>query len=194
MHNFNVFISPFVYFFSLSIVNAFMSAAQAQGDKGKDPLIKLVIHPQEHVIIPEHSYAFLHCAANYTVQPVDDYENDEPMVFPDDEDFQLNDAPSDALSRQNSGSNEAKVENQCSQDVQYQWQRDGKPIYADSESSVIQTFCNGTIKIKHSSMATGIYRCVASTTSSVDGAVISKASHVQAAGKFQSNRPTTINC
>lgn len=167
-------------------MNAFLSSGQGDKGKGQDPLIKLVRHPQEYVIIPEHLYAVLHCTANYTPVPDNDYENDAPMVLPDDDDFQLNDAPSDALLRPNSGSNEAAAPNQCSQDVQYQWLRNGEAINGDSESSFIQTFCNGSIKIKHSAMATGIYRCVASTTHSDDGAVVSKASHVQAAGKFQS--------
>lgn len=185
MFNVSIFL---VLFFPLCVANAFLSSGQDKG-KAPEPLIKLVVHPQEHVIIPNHSYAFLHCGANYTGKPDDDYENDDPFTneyLADDTDFEQNDSPTDDLSLQSSGSNEAAAKNRCPQEIQYQWLRNGEPISGDSNSSFIQTFCNGTIKIKHTPMAAGTYRCVASTTQAGDGALISKASNVKAAGEFQS--------
>lgn len=168
----------FVFFFSSVIaVNAFLSSGQ--GTKGPDPRIKLVIHPKQHVIIPSRSFVLLHCEANFTDYPEYDYENDDMNAyFPNDGDFMQNDEPISDKS--------AKIEattNLCPQEVQYQWLRDGQRISNATNTTFIQTFCNGTIKIKHSPLATAIYRCVAGTTKQDIGEVVSKASHVQAAGK-----------
>lgn len=158
-------------------MNGFLSSAQ--GTKGSDPLIKLVIHPQEHVIVPIRSFVLLHCEANFTDYPDYDYENDDGDAYrielSNDGDFMQNDAPNDYSHQQSS-------ENLCQQEVQYQWLRNDKPIN-DPNNLFTQTFCNGTIKIMHSTMATGTYRCVSSTTKPEVGAVVSKASHVKAAGK-----------
>ncbi|XP_031623954.1 uncharacterized protein LOC116341177 [Contarinia nasturtii] len=157
--------------------NAFLSSGQ--GVKGPDPQIRLVVHPNKHVIIPVGSFVLLHCEANFTDNstPNDesDYENDEPF-FPDESDFIQNDEASDYSNHQE----ENTATNVCQQEVQYQWLRDDRPIN-DTLSSYIQTFCNGTIKIAHSTIATAIYRCVAKTTKPDIGAIISKASKVETA-------------
>lgn len=169
-------------------MNAFLSSGQ--GTKGSDPRIKLVIHPKEHVIIPLRSFVLLHCEANFTDYPDYEYENDDMNAyFPNDGDFTQNDEPISDSSQQYSGSNEGATMHLCSQDVQYQWLRNEHPI-GDKTHAFIQTFCNGTIKIAHSAAATAIYRCVASTKKPEIGAVISKASHVKAAGKFLSVNET----
>lgn len=140
----------------------------------------MAIQPKEHVIIPSRSFVLLHCVANFTDYPDYDYENDDMnVVFPSDGDFMQNDeATSDV-----SDSIESIVTNVCQQEVQYQWLRNGQPING-TNPTFIETFCNGTIKITHSLMATAIYRCVASTTKSDIGAVVSRASNVRAAGKI----------
>lgn len=148
-------------------------------------MIKLVVHPQEHVIIPIHSFALLHCEANYTDYPVVyDYEADE-AYFPNEGDFMQNDEPNDDSNQQLTiAGSEGSATNLCQQEVQYQWLYNDRPII-DSNATFTQTFCNGTIKIKHSTLASGTYRCVARTTKPEIGAVVSKASHVTAAGKCQ---------
>ncbi|XP_055300120.1 uncharacterized protein LOC129567349 [Sitodiplosis mosellana] len=157
--------------------NGFLSSGQ--GTKGPDPLIKLVVHPQEHVIIPIHSFAVLHCEANFTDYPEYDYEADE-AYFPSEGDYMQNDEPNHDSHQQIIASSDGSATNLCQQEVQYQWLHNGRQII-DSNSSFTQIFCNGTIKIRHSTMATGTYRCVASTTKPEVGAVVSKASHVRAA-------------
>lgn len=137
-------------------------ASGQEKTKGPDPLIRFVTQPKQHVIIPSGSFVLLHCEANFTDYPAYEYENDDTML-PSEDDFMQNDGPI-----------------LCAQDVQYQWLQNDKPI--ESNSTSIQIFCNGTIQIKHSPMATAIYRCVASTTRPEVGAVISKASSVKAAG------------
>lgn len=160
--------------------NAFLSLGQDK-TKGPDPLIQIVVHPEEHVIIPIHSFAFLHCEAKYTPED-DQYTNDEPgFALPNLEDYEQNDSPTGDWSQPTS--NEAVTLNLCQQEVQYQWLQNEKPLNG-ANHSVVETFCNGTIKIKHSSAATGIYRCVANTTQSEVGAVVSKASNVRAAGEL----------
>lgn len=162
-------------------MNAFLSSGQ--GTKGPDPRIKLIIHPKEHVIIAPRSFVLLHCEANFTDYPDYEYENDDMNAyFPSDGDFMQNDEPISDASQQYVGNNEGTATHLCPQEVQYQWLRNDHPI-GDKAQSFIQTFCNGTIKIAHSAVATGIYRCVASTTKPEIGAVISKASHVKVAGK-----------
>lgn len=157
-------------------MNASWSSGQDK-TKGPDPLIKLVTHPKAHVIIPSGSFVLLHCEANYTDDLEYDYENDDGHAYlPSEDDLVQNDDP-------NPIHETSTVASLCAhQDVQYQWLRNDKPI--DANGSFIQTFCNGTIQIKHSSIATGIYRCVASTTKPDIGAVVSKASNVKAAGKL----------
>lgn len=167
-------------FFFFCVANAFLSSGQGQ-DKGKgpDPLIKLVVHPQEHVIIPLYSFAVLHCTANLTAYPEYDYENDEPMM-PNLEDLEQSDGPIDAIS----ASSESFINNLCpQQEIQYQWTRNEHPISIETDKFV-QIFCNGSIKIQHSPMAAGIYRCIANTTRPDVGAIISKASKVKTAGKL----------
>lgn len=137
-------------------------ASGQEKTKGPDPLIRFVTQPKQHVIIPSGSFVLLHCEANFTDYPAYEYESDD-VLLPSEDDFMQNDGPI-----------------LCAQDVQYQWLRNDKPI--ESNSTSIQIFCNGTIQIKHSPMATAIYRCVASTTRPEVGAVISKASSVKAAG------------
>lgn len=161
-------------------VNAFL--ASPQGAKGPDPLIKLVVQPKEHVIIPIHSFILLHCEANFTDNKKSDYENDDTHAyFPDEGDYMQNDEPNDDSNQQSIDSIEDTPSYLCQQEVQYQWMRNGKPIN-DPNNSYTQIFCNGTIKIIHSTMATATYRCVASTTEPDIGAVVSKASHVKVAG------------
>lgn len=154
------------------------------GVKGPDPLIKLVIQPQEHVIIPIHSFILLHCEANSTDYTEYEYENDDTHAYhaslPDEGDYMQNDEPNDDSHQQ---SREGTASYLCQQEVQYQWIRNGKPIN-DPNNAFTQTFCNGTIKIIHSPMATATYRCVASTINPEIGAIVSKASHVKAAGKM----------
>lgn len=163
------------------LANAFLSSGQ--GKIGPEPLIKFVVQPKEHVIVPIRSFVLLHCEANFTDYPDYEYENDDPYTFPSDTDYMINDEPNDGLHQQLIDSKDSTTTDSCQQDVQYQWQRNDKPITVKN-TSFIKTFCNGTIKIMHSSMATAIYRCVASTKNSEVGAIISKAAHVKAAGKF----------
>lgn len=124
----------------------------------------------------------MHCEANFTDNTEYDYENDDTHAyFPDEADYMQNDEPNDDSHKQSIDSREGTASYLCQQEVQYQWMRNGKPIN-DPNNSFTQTFCNGTIKIIHSTMATATYRCVASTTKPDIGAIVSKASHVKAAG------------
>lgn len=176
----NCFFFCFSFFFSF-VANAFPSSGQES--KGPDPLIKLVVHPQEHVIVPVRSFVLLHCEANFTDYPELDYENDDMNAyFPNEGDYMQNDEPNDDLHQQSIDSREGTTTNWCQQEVQYEWLRNGIAIN-DPNNSFTQTFCNGSIKIIHSANATATYRCVASTTKPDVGAVVSKASHVKAAGK-----------
>lgn len=168
-------------------MNAFFSSGQ--GTKGPDPRIKLDVQPKEHVIIPSRSFVLLHCVANFTDYPDYDYENDDGnALFPSDRDFMQNDEPIPDVSQ----SIDDIETNSCQQEVQYQWLRNGQPING-TNATFTETFCNGTIKITHSPMATAIYRCVASTTKSDIGVVVSKASNVRAAGKFTNEINKLLN-
>lgn len=144
---------------------------------GPDPRIRIVIHPPDHVIVPSNSSIWLHCSANYTAYPMDDiYADDDYIPYTGNtfgEDYEQNDEPIE----------EVKIKNdECqSSEVLYQWLRNGQPIQNDSN---FQIFCNGTIKITHSPLATAIYRCNATTRQPEIGAVLSKSSDVQAAGLY----------
>lgn len=89
-------------------------------------------------------------------------QNDEPVKIIDD-------------------SSKTNDDNGCKSEVLYQWLRNGQPIDKKNDSN-FKFFCNGTIKITHSSMATAIYRCTARTRQPDIGIVLSKSSNVQAAG------------
>lgn len=155
-------------------MNAFLSPGTDK-KKGSDPEIKLITHPQEHVVIPIGSFVLLHCRANYTAKQIAPafIGNDYDELLPSEDDFMQNDDP-------NQEAINSKFQNPCAQEVQYQWLRNDKPVV--SNSSFIKTFCNGTIQIQHSPDATASYRCVANT-SEVD-AVVSKASNVKIAGEL----------
>lgn len=164
-------------------MDAFLSSGSGRDkEKGPDPYINLIVHPQENVIIPVDSFAWVHCVANITTTTESEYDyvNDGPMVefLPSDDDFQLSDDPNDN-SMVSSNDFSAYL---CKQEIQYQWIHNGKAI--STENSFAQTFCNGTIKIKYSPMAEGVYRCLAETTRSNDGAVVSKAATVKLAGLY----------
>lgn len=174
--------SNFFLFYSLlfCIVDAFLASAPGRDkEKGPDPQIGLVVHPPENVIVPVDSFAWLDCVANYS-SPGYDYVNDDPMAgidmaLPSIDDYQLNDGPNDDSMASSDFSAYA-----CKQEVQYQWFYNDKPL--DMEERYIQSFCNGTIKIKYSIEAEGVYRCLAKTIHADVGAVISKASTVKMAG------------
>lgn len=166
-------------FVPFRIVDAFFSSPDNK--PGPDPRIKIVFHPPENVIIPINGFAFLHCTANYTaVQlPDDDYIEDDYLPYMGDEDalFEQNDEPIKEIH----DSSMANDDNGCDSEVLYQWFRNDQPIDMKNDSN-FQFFCNGTIKIIHSPMATAIYRCSARTTQPEIGTVLSKSSNVQAAG------------
>lgn len=167
-------------FFSIFAGDAFPSGQD--NSKSPDPLIRLVTHPKEHVVIPINSYGLLHCEANFTdpIPPDYTYENDDAYL-PNDDDFLQNDEPIDNSESLQNDHKEVTTR-LCAQEVQYQWLRNGELINREN-TSYIEVFCNGTIRIKHAPMATAEYRCVASTTKLDVGAVISKVSKVQTAGK-----------
>lgn len=177
------FISFFLSFFMLAVDAQFGSAREKE--KGPDPKLSLVVQPQPNVIIPLDSFAWLHCSAS-TLEPDHDYANDDPNALMDDwqfptaDDYEQSDSP-------NSVDSEASISDysgfSCKQEVQYQWLRNGEPI--DSvDDSITETFCNGSIKIKYSTAAEGVYRCFAETTQSDDGAIVSKAATVKLAGMY----------
>lgn len=163
-----------------------MSSGSGRGkEKGPEPEHNITVHPQENVIIPVDSSAWVHCVANITAVEGDyDYANDGPMIMgeflPSDDDFNFhqNDDPND--NSMDSSQNFSKYS--CKQEVQYQWFQNGKKI--SNQNSYAETFCNGTIKIKYVPMAEGVYRCLAETTHIEHGAVVSKAATVKLAGMY----------
>lgn len=168
-------------------MDAFLSTGSGRDkEKGPEPKINLIVHPQQNVIIPVDSFAWLHCVANFTTLDSEyDYMNDDPLTMgefqflaPSDDDFLQNDSPNDDS---NVSSNDFSAY-KCKQELQYQWFRNGNAIAMDE--SFAETFCNGTIKIKYSPMAEGVYRCLAKTTKSEDGAIVSKAATVKMAGTY----------
>lgn len=170
--------------FSSLTVDAFLSGSGRDKAKGPDPKINITVHPQQNVIIPVDSFVWLHCVANSTSTDSEyDYMNDDPMAMdeiqflaPSDDDFLQNDSPNDnsmPLGNDFSGYS-------CKQEVQYQWFHNGQAV----DSSIAQAFCNGTIKIKYTPSAEGVYRCLAETTVADDGAVISKTATVKLAGMY----------
>lgn len=165
-------------------MNAFLSGSGIK-EKGPDPKIYLIVHPQQNVIIPVDSVVWLHCVANFTIiEPDYDYANDDPSAmgdfqFPSPEDFQQSDSPSD----DSMASHDDFSAYSCKQQVQYQWFHNGKPLDT-ADSSIAETFCNGSIQLKYSAKAEGIYRCAAETIQSDVGAVVSKASTVKLAGMY----------
>lgn len=94
--------------------------------------------------------------------------------------IEQNDAPAPPTNHDDLPNNK-NDENDCQSDIFYKWFRNGEAISKTNDSN-FEIFCNGSIKIKHSSMATAIYRCLASTKYSEIGAILSKSSNVQAAG------------
>lgn len=167
-------------------MDAFLSGSGRDKEKGPDPKINLTVHPQQNVIIPVDSSAWLHCVANFTSPDSEyDYVNDDPLAMsefqflaPNEDDFQQSDSPNDDSAV--SGNDFSAYS--CKQEVQYQWFHNGQAIAVDS--SIAQTFCNGTIKIKYSSSAEGVYRCLAETTQSEVGAVVSRAATVKLSGMY----------
>lgn len=185
-----MFFNLFFYFSSfIFVVNAFFASGRDK-EKGPDPRINVLVHPQPNVIIPVGSFAWLHCSANSTIVEADyDYANDDPSAlndwqFPSEDDYQQSDGPNsvDSVVSRNDYSAFA-----CKQEVQYQWYHDGEQIDTMDES-IAQTFCNGSIKIKYSTAAEGVYRCLAETTQADVGAVVSKAATVKLAGMFYFSR------
>lgn len=156
-------------------------------EKGPDPKINLIVHPQQNVIIPVNSFAWLHCAANFTSPESEyDYANDDPSAlndwqFPSEDDYQQSDGPNSVDSVVVTSNDFSEY--LCKQEVQYQWFHNGEPIDT-MDNSMAETFCNGTIKIKHSPRAEGSYRCLAKTTQPDVGAVVSKAATVKVAGLY----------
>lgn len=167
-------------------MDAFFSPAAGSKDKekGPDPKIVLVVQPQQNVIIPVDSFAWLHCAANFTGMEVEyDYANDDPGAisdwqFPSEDDYQQSDGPNSVDS---AAPSDDFSEYSCKQEVQYQWFRNGQPIDT-VDNSMAETLCNGSIKIRYSTGAEGVYRCLAKTTQPDVGAVISRAATVKVAG------------
>lgn len=186
---FSIFFSSYLF-----VVDAFFGTGRDK-EKGPDPKINLLVHPQPNVIIPVDSFAWLHCWANSSIADVDyDYANDDPSAisdwqFPSEDDYQQSDGPNsvDTVISRNDYSGFA-----CKQEVQYQWYHNGEPIDATDESTT-ETFCNGSIKIKYSTAAEGVYRCFAETTQSDVGAVVSKAATVKLAGMYYLSRDIETN-
>lgn len=166
-------------------VNGFISPSQDK-TPAPDPQIKIVIHPPNNVIISSNSSILLACSAEYT-------DNKEDWLYMDDDGALLIGDNIEELtsSEQNDDSDMHQDQNHsskhdispCQSDtVLYQWLHNDELINTNS-SLIYQTFCNGTLKIAHSSAAIGMYRCIASTRKPDVGAVSSKSSNVQIAGK-----------
>lgn len=183
-----------ICFAFLPLVDAFFASGRDK-EKGPDPKINLLVHPQPNVIIPVDSFAWLHCSANSSIVEVDyDYANDDPSAisdwqFPSEADYQQSDGPNsvDTVISRNDYSGFA-----CKQEVQYRWFHNDEPIDAVDES-ITQTFCNGSIRIKYSAGVEGVYRCLAETTHSDVGAVVSKAATVKLAGMYDLSRDVGTN-
>lgn len=161
-------------------VDAFFSSPDKT--PGPDPRIRIVIHPPDHVIVPYNSSVFLNCVANYTAYQYvdDDYMEDSYAPYMEDNVDTFNEPQAEALHKTNDDDDDDR--NECQSDVLYQWYRNDQPIKRNDTN--FQTFCNGTIKIVHSSWTTAIYRCMANTRETEIGAVLSKSSDVQAAGLY----------
>lgn len=149
---------------------------------GPDPRIKFVLHPSENVIIPIDGFLFLHCMANYSAVQLsdDDYIEDDYLPYIMGDEATLSEQ-NDETVKEIDGSSKTNDDNACESEVLYQWFRNGHPIDKKNDTN-FQFFCNGTIKITHSPMATAIYRCAASTRQPEIGTILSKSSNVQAAG------------
>lgn len=181
-----------LYFSSLSfsfVVDAFFAPGRDK-EKGPEPKIDILVHPQPNVIIPVGSFAWLHCTANSSIVDVDyDYANDDPSAisdwqFPSEDDYQQSDGPNSVDTEIPRNDYSAFA---CKQEVQYQWFHNDEPIDT-MDDTITQTFCNGSIKINYSTAAEGVYRCLAETTQSDVGAVVSKAATVKLAGMYYFSR------
>lgn len=167
-------------FFPFRIVDAFFSPPDNK--PGPDPRLKIVLHPLENAIIPINGAIFLHCTANYSAVHLsdDDYIDDDygPYIMGDEAALsEQNDEPIQEID----DPSKTNYDNGCESEVLYQWLQNGQQIDKKNDSN-FHFFCNGTIKISHSSIATAIYRCSARTRQPEIGIVLSKSSNVQAAG------------
>lgn len=69
----------------------------------------------------------------------------------------------------------------------YSWLHNDEPLEPSNDTKI---FANGTLRLSHSLRLThsGSYRCVANSSVPGAGTVLSTATHVQQAGKFESKR------
>lgn len=183
-----------------------------------NPLIKITRHPPSHAILSREWPLYLPCEAiyvgpemsieldsNYYDEDID--ERPEADELPsDDGDFakrdkmrntHFTDLKSDVsmVSDDFSDGNELQKREVLSATdhrkptIFYQWLRNDELIHSSNDTRI---FPNGTLRLTHSQMASGTYRCVANTSVPGAGAVLSSASHVQQAGKCDG--PTTQLC
>lgn len=179
-------------------------------DPAPNPLINITVHPPAHAILSREWPLYLPCEAIYIgpdttnddVNYYDDEDDDERAdvddVPSDDGDFEKRDKMRDThfadlksdvsmVSGEYGDGNELyKRELLSAADhrksfIFYQWLRNDELIHSSNDTKI---FANGTLRLTHSPMAAGSYRCVANTSVMGGAAVLSTATHVQQAGKF----------
>lgn len=125
-----------------------------------DPLISITKHPPRLSFVNQERPAYLECEATYTGPPLeyDSYDEDEHSTYQDE-----TNEPNPILS--------------------YQWYRNDVLLPNRQNSNNFVIFQNGTLKVKYSQTANGIYRCLANCTLPNVGAVVSNAAEVKVAGE-----------
>lgn len=190
----------------LSTVSAFIGAGGSrEKDPAPNPLINITVHPPSHAILSREYPLYLPCEAIYTGPDTsnefdsnyDDEEIDERSNVDDgsldDGDFAKRDKMRDThfadlksdvsiVSSDSSDENElhkreimSATDHRKAFTIFYQWLRNDELIHSNNETKI---FPNGTLRLTHSPIAAGTYRCMANFS------ILSIATHVQQAGKF----------
>lgn len=114
---------------------------------------------------------YLECVATYTGPSTDyDYDEDEHSTYQDE-------------SYPKSKRETTFADNEPNPILSYQWYRNDVLLPNRQNSNNFVIFKNGTLKVKYSQTANGIYRCLANCTLPNVGAVVSNAAEVKVAGE-----------
>lgn len=199
---------------SSSTVSAFIGAGGSrEKDPAPSPLINITVHPPSHAILSREGPLYLPCEAIYTGADTSldsdpnyydfDDQSDDDLPAEDDDDDQhgkmrdthFTDLRSDAsvVSSDFGDGNELhKRELLSASDhrkphIFYSWLLNDEPFEPSNDTKI---FANGTLRLTHSHLdsASGSFRCVANSSVPGAGTVLSTATQVQHAGKFESKR------
>lgn len=122
-------------------------------------MLSFAVHPLARVLVGNHSDTYLHCAAQFSP----DLLRSETQLL--DETAANTTTPSEFPEPT----------------IVYSWLRNERPLAL--RNSHFKAFANGTLRLEHSKIATGRYRCIADDRTYHSGAIVSATAVVQQAGE-----------